>query len=217
MGLDVGDCIGDVGGRGVEVVALEPNRSMAALARRKCRAFSAVRVELTSFEDWPLDPGGFGLVYSAQAWHWVSSHVRGPKAAEALAPGGTLALFWNRTDWKGETLRDDLEAIYRRLAPDLLARAPGFPGLTPTRSDEAQAAEITGSSQFEGVSVRTYPWSAVLTTEGFVDVLLTQSNHRLLPEDERSGLVEGLRGVIEAHGGRVVVPHATFLVLAHRR
>src|SRR6266704_964028 len=70
---------------------------------------------------------GVGLLYSAQAWHWVQPEVRYQKAAEVLAPGGTLALFWHRTRWQGEQLRDELESLYLRLVPGLHAKRPGFP------------------------------------------------------------------------------------------
>ena len=114
--------------RGVDIVALEPSTGMAAVARGNCGQFPNVRGEVTSFEGWPLEAGAFHLVFAAQSWHWVDREVRSAKAADALVAGGTLALFWHRTDWHGEPVRDDLEELYRRLVPELNARAPGFPG-----------------------------------------------------------------------------------------
>ncbi len=114
--------------RGVDIVALEPSSAMAALAMGNCRRFPNVRVDVTSFEDWPLEAAAFRLVFAAQSWHWLDRQIRCVKAAEALAQGGTLALFWHRTDWHGESVRDDLERLYRRQVPELHARAPGFQG-----------------------------------------------------------------------------------------
>jgi SAM-dependent methyltransferase len=203
--------------RGVDIVALEPSAAMAALAVGNCRQFPNVRVEQISFEDWPLEAATFSLVFAAQSWHWVDSEIRCAKAADALVRGGTLALFWHRTDWHGEPVRDDLEELYRRLVPELHARAPGFPGLRPAGSDDDHSAEIAAASRFTDLVTRTYPWSATLTADAFVELLHTQSDHRLLPEDTRAQLLGAVGDLINDHGGRVMVPHATLLILTHVR
>ena len=203
--------------RGVDIVALEPSAAMAAMARGNCGGLPNVRVEVASFEDWPLEAAAFHLVFAAQSWHWVDREVRGAKAADALVQGGTLALFWHRTDWHGEPVRDDLDELYRRLVPELHARAPGFPGLSPTSSDEEHSAEIAASPLFTDVVTRTHRWSATMTANSFVELLLTQSDHRLLPERTRTELLGAVSHLITDHGGRIKVPHATFLILAHSR
>jgi SAM-dependent methyltransferase len=76
--------------RGVPILALEPSAEMAGLAARNCEAFPMVKVKVSSFEDWPLEPDAFDLLFSAQAWHWVDPAVRWQKAAAALVRGGTL-------------------------------------------------------------------------------------------------------------------------------
>ena len=203
--------------RGVDIVALEPSAAMAAVARGNCEGFANVRIEVASFENWPLEPAAFHLVFAAQSWHWVDRELRGAKAADALVQGGTLALFWHRTDWHGEPVRDDLDELYRRMVPELHARAPGFPGLSPTGSDDEHSAEIATSPPFTDLVTRTYGWSATLTADAFVELLLTQSDHRLLPGETRAELLGAVRHLITDHGGRIKVPHATFLILAHSR
>ena len=206
--------------RGLDILALEPSPGMAAVAMRHCGRFPGVRIVGATFEDWPVDARGFDLLFSAQAWHWVDPSVRYVKAAEALRAGGTLALFWHETNWHGEPLRDELDDLYRRLAPELHARNPGFPGLRPRREDDdgdELAAEITAAGRFADVTARTYPWLASHTGDGLVEVLASQSDHRLLPEATRARLFEALRELVALRGGEVVVPHRTFLALARRR
>ena len=62
-----------------------------------------------------------------------------------------------------------------------------------------------------------HPWSATFTADTLVELLLTQSDHRLLPEDTRADLFEAVRSIVTAHGGAVVVPHTTVLALARGR
>ena len=199
-----------------EVVALEPSPEMAAVARSNCERFSGVRIIQTNFEAWAAEPGAFDLVYSAQAWHWVDPAVRYERAAEALKPGGTLALFWHRTAWGGEALRDEFDDVYQRLVPELRKANPGFPGLDPPDRDGALLQEIEATGRFGDATERVYPRPATFTADSFVDLLLTQSNHRLLAEARRAELFAAMRGVIASHGGFVTVPFDTLLVLARR-
>ena len=78
--------------RGCEVVGVEPDERMAAVAHRR-----GVYVVVAPFETWtaPADP--FDLVVSAQAWHWVDQNIGPTVAADALRPGDRLALFSNGT------------------------------------------------------------------------------------------------------------------------
>jgi SAM-dependent methyltransferase len=204
--------------RGVEIVALEPDPAMAAVASGHCARFPRVSIAPTTFEDWPGETGGFDLLLAAQAWHWVDPSVRCVKAARALRPGGTLALLWHRTHWRGESLRDELEALYRRLAPELHGRNPAFPGLSDDGyRDGAVVVEIIRTGLFEDLTTRTLPWPATLSPDSLVELLETQSDHRLLAGETRAQLFSALRELVATHDGEVVVPHATFLVLARRR
>ena len=198
--------------QGLEIVALEPSVPMAEVLARNCAGFPRVQIRTTTLENWPTEEAAFGLVFSAQAWHWVDPNIRYKKAARALVPGGTLALFWHRPDWSGEALRDELDRLYRRLAPDLRAKNPGFPGLDPLIVDPE--ADVRGSGLFGDVEWRLYRWEGRLTSDSFVELLLTQSDHRLYEAAKRERLLDAVRELVEAHGGHVTVPHATRLVLA---
>jgi SAM-dependent methyltransferase len=217
VGAGTGKATVSFAARGVQILAIEPSPAMAAVARRNCEQFPGVRVEETSFEDWPAPAGAFGLVYSAQAWHWVSPDVRDRKAAQVLAPGGALAMFWHRVRWQAGQMRDDLERLYDRLAPDLIAQRPTFPGLTPNPGDGMVTEEIRKTGLFQDVTRREYPSSAAFTADSYVSLLMTQSGHRMLSEERRAELLDGVRAVIAAHGGQIEVPDATLLAMARRR
>jgi len=213
VGAGTGKATVGFAAHGLEILALEPSAAMAAFARLNCEQFPRVRIQATSFEDWPAEEARFGLVFCAQAWHWVNPAVRYRKAATALRPGGTLALFWHRTRGQAGPLRDELDDLYRRLAPELHGQRRGLPGLSPRVDDSERRDELAGTGLFGDVRVRTYPWSATFTAGSYTDLLLTQSDHRLLAEQTRTRLLDGVREIIERRGGEVVVPHSTFLVM----
>lgn len=203
--------------RGFRVLALEPSAEMAAVARRNCGPFPEVEFVQTGFEDWPVRVAGFDLVVSAQAWHWVDPAGRAAKAAEALVGGGSLALLWHRTAWSDEPLREEMDEIYRRLVPDLRAANPGCPGVGTRHEDGGVLEEIAATGLFERPEERVHPWPFRFTADGLVALLATQSNHRLLPDDQRAALFTAIHDLVERHGGSVVIPHDTWMVLARRR
>ncbi len=75
---------------GCQVLGIDPDERMAGLARR-----GGLEVEVATVETW--DPAGrhFDTVIAGQAWHWVDPVAGAAKAAQALRPGGRLAVFWN--------------------------------------------------------------------------------------------------------------------------
>lgn len=217
VGAGTGKATTSFAARGLQIAAIEPSAAMAAVARRNCAQFPGVTLTQASFEDWPGTVGAFGLVYSAQAWHWVTPEVRDRKAAQLLAPGGVLALFWNRVRWQpGEQVRDELEDLYQRLAPDLLAQYPAFPGLVPNPGDALVPALIRQTGLWRDEQMTEYPWTAAFTADTYTSLLMTQSGHRMLPEQRSAQLLGGVAEIIAGRGGEIVVPHVTLLATARR-
>lgn len=204
--------------RGVRVVALEPDPAMAAVAAHNLEPWPAVQVEVTGFEDWELTAGTCDLVFSAQAWHWVRADVRCAKAARALRDRGALALMWHRIAWaEGDPVRAALDDCYSRNAPDLRDRHPGFPGLGRENWDEAARAEVAQSGFFDDVVVHQHRWEGRFSTTAFLDLLRTQSDHRMLRTEDREHLLGAVGDVVRAYGGAVSIPYETFVVLGRRR
>ena len=80
-------------------------------------------------------------------------------------------------------------------------------------------SEIEASGLFaaEPVTVVREPWRAVYSTENWLRLLSTQSDHRLLDEDTRAALFDRIRATIDANGGQVEVGYVTVGYLARTR
>ena len=79
--------------RGLDVIAVEPSPGMREQLHR---AVPEVPVLAGTGEEIPLAGGAVNAVFVAQAWHWVDPVRAVPEVARVLAPGGRLALLWNR-------------------------------------------------------------------------------------------------------------------------
>ena len=192
---------------------------MAALAARNLAAFPLVDIQTVTFEDWAVAMGQYDLVLSATAFHWVSPEVRYVKAAQALAAGGWLALFWNMEDDDESVLGQRLQAVYDKHAPS----SPEHPYGTPHPAGRSKARalkiarrqeEIDQSGLFGSVSVLQFPWTQLYTTEQYLQLLETYSDHRVMPPEDKRELFGGIARVLTEGGGGRTKPYLTVLYLA---
>ena len=179
--------------RGCEVVGVEPDERMAAVARRR-----GVAVVVSPFEAFSPPAEPFDIVASAQAWHWVDQGIGPARAADALRPGGRLALISNGYE-HGE-VRDELNAVYRQHAPELLAKTfvLGRPALS-LRAAHADPIEACG--RFEPVEQWSFTWERTYSRDEWLDQLPTHSDHRTLAPEVLSPLLQHIGDVIDANGG----------------
>ena len=200
--------------RGFRVVALEPGANLIGVARRSLARFPNVEFIASTFEDWPLEPAKYKLVYAAQSFHWITPEVRFSKAALALAPGGILAVFGNTPLPLASPLRNDVTPVYERCAPHLagLDLGPGWyrpGGVLAKLFDELPPP-------FDAPSHQGYSWSRSYTAASYVDELRTASAIQILPQTRREELFSGIEKAVVAHGGNLEVQYETDLYMAMR-
>jgi SAM-dependent methyltransferase len=202
--------------RGIDVHAIEPSAEMASIARRRCADFPGVTITESDFEDWDGERHAYALVFSAQAWHWVTPEIKYVRARDALSAGGVLAAFWNRPDWTRCAQRDELSAAYERTAPDF-GRDPGpmHPGseIAPDRWEDWDA-EIGAAAGLGAPEVRFYEWTADYSAQRYAELIATTHDHILLADETRDALLAAVSDVIDQHGGTLALPMVTKLCLA---
>jgi SAM-dependent methyltransferase len=195
--------------RGCEVVGVEPDERMAAVAHRR-----GVKVDVAPFETWTAPADRFDLVVSAQAWHWVDQDIGPTAASGALRPGGRLALFSN--GYEEVSLREELDAVYRRYAPQIVAKTFVLGRHAPTLR-ETHAGPIESCGRFGPVEERSFQWEHTYTRDEWLDQLPTHSDHRTLPPEVLNTLLRHVRAVIDESGGTLTIGHTTELLFATRR
>jgi SAM-dependent methyltransferase len=210
--LDVGAGTGIVSeqllARGVNVLAVEPDPRMAEVARGK-----AIPIEIGTFESWDSTERRFDLVVFGSSFHWVNPDVALPKVHGLLSSGGRLALMWNHLVPTRPT-RSDFAEIYRDYmdpGSHLVDGSSNGPIDTEHRTD-GLIASITASGFT--VEERTYPRDGHCSTEQWLDLAFTYSNHLVLTAEKASELRTRLAERIGPRG--VSVGGDTLLILARR-
>jgi SAM-dependent methyltransferase len=210
--LDVGCGTGIAGAlfaaRGCEVTGVEVDARMAAIARTK-----GLGVEVASFEDWDARGRQFELLISGQAWHWIEPRAGTAKAAAVLSAGGRIACFWNLGDPPAH-VHERLDPVYDRLGPELASLSVVL-GTFKRRGDDTAAA-LDQSGLFEPSDTRRFQWSRTYTTDEWLALITTHSDHQALGEARLQALREAVGAEIDAIGGSFEYRYETVLVTATR-
>lgn len=213
VGCGAGQATGDLARRAAQVTALDPGPGLVEAARARTAAAANVDFAVSAFEAFAAAPGAFDLVASAQAWHWIAPEASFPKAADALAPGGALAVFGHVPTPPAEPFFSAFAEVFARHAPDLWGRPPPQAWYRP---EGPVAGLFAASGRFAPAEHRAYAWTWPTDVAGFGKYLRTDSGYRVLPEPERMALFEALAAAVEAHGGRIDLPWETHLYVARR-
>jgi SAM-dependent methyltransferase len=201
---------------GCAILCLDIGEQLLARAAEKLRPYPAVRFQKAAFEDWSPEPEPFDLFFSATAFHWVPPEIGYPKAAQVLRSGGTLALFWNvHPPEKREGFFVEVDELYRRYHPGWVEPGKRKAKISPDPSI-TQAIDATGL--FGAVDTRVYPSPREYSTEQYIQLINTFSDHLAIPEKERFALYSGIADLIERrYAGKVIKNAQTELFLARRR
>jgi SAM-dependent methyltransferase len=196
--------------RGLPLVALEPDRAMAAILARKVIDLPRVHIACSKFEEYPRSEH-FDLLYCADAWHWIEPQTRWQAAGSAVVPGGALALFWNHDRVDPPAQRQAMLDVFASFAPaivvddepvehhDLFARWPGN--------------ELTGRDEFEKPVGRVYTSHRTMSAADYRTYVSTRSQVRMLARPIRQRVLAALAGVL---GDQVSLTVHTVLYLARR-
>jgi SAM-dependent methyltransferase len=196
--------------RGVEVLGIEPDPRMAAIARRH-----GLAVEVATFEDWEPKGRTFDLLTSAQAWHWVEPVAGALKAAQVVREGGRIGVFWN-LGRPPEDLRKPVDAVYESLAPGL-AEYSVLLGRGENDRAGLAAETLAASGKWADVRVETFPWECSYRTADWLAQIQTHSDHRGLPPQRLEALLAAVGAEIDRLGGSFVMSYETALVSGIQR
>ena len=194
LGAGTGALTRDLVGRGLDVVAVEPDPNMRAVLETRV---PSADVRAGEAEDLPVDDHDADAVVGAQMWHWVDRDAAAAEVARVLRPGGTFGLLWNLRD-EGVPWMAELGAV--------------FGGEDVHRG--GATVHLPPGAPFTATAARDFRWSQELSPADVVDLVATRSHVRVMPDDERRALLGRVNDFVASHPavagrGRIVVPYVT--------
>lgn len=198
--------------RGCRVTAVELGPQLAEFVGRRFAGAPGFGVLQGDFIDLALPAGGFELVLSATAFHWLDHRQALPRVRDCLAPGGTLALFWNHPNPnrpEDPTNRVNRQ-VYRRHRPDS-APPPEF-----CPEDCRLWEQRLAQCGFEQIESRLFHRVRELEAEAYLGLIGTYSDHRMLPRQTREAFERDMRESLGRVGGRIRIYDTLDLYLARK-
>jgi SAM-dependent methyltransferase len=209
VGCGTGQATKSFAERSFSIVAIDPGPEMLRGARESLAGFGNVEFLETTFEAWPPNRRKFQLIIAAQSWHWVSQEIRFAKAAEALSPDGSLAVFGH--------VPVGLPASLVPLFREIYLRQTGKWGPPPEAWYLPNGPFIgwfDESGLFGRVEHRKYPWTWRHTRSSYTDFLRTKSDHRMMESTKREEMLGEIAKAIDDQGGKLSVDYETHLYIA---
>jgi len=234
VGCGSGQLTRGLAARGLRVTALDPGKSLIALARQNLAGAGEVEFVNAQFEDALLRREQFQAVFSASAFHWVDPEVSWQKAADVLVPGGTLALaqYFGLEEPRSKPDQEAALAAIRKVAPDIAADWPVYRGLDATlagmeqrRGNVSEAWAWLGSYDvgqdyagrlFGDVQVAVMPKLIEHTPAELTALVRTMSFYARLSPGQRRALEREHEAIYERLGRPVRASTVAALVTARR-
>jgi SAM-dependent methyltransferase len=221
--------------RGLHVTALEPGDQLIRLAEKNLKDAGDVELVHARLEDAQLSGERYAAVFSASAIHWVDPDLGWRKIAEALAPGGTLALI-QYFGLQEQRSVDDQEAVLSALRRHARAAAATWPtyrdldrtiaGVRERRGNIANAWAWLGSYDigrdyaaelFEDLQLATVPTLVEHTAAELNALLGTMSFWARLSSDQRDAIANENHALQKRLGRPIRASTVAALVTARRR
>ncbi len=211
IGCGTGQITVPLAERGYEIVAVELGVNLARIAARNLSSFPHARVVHSLFEEWAPGEPLFDLVLSAQAFHWIDPDIGYPKIRRLLADHGYLAVVYNLFPGGTGPIYRDLDAVYQNHFPHRDEQAAP----QSLQSSVARTlASIRSSGLFSEPMIWDHAWIETYTTDRYMKLLDTFSDHRTMNEASQRRLYKDVRTIIDKHGGTINRPLLATLFLA---
>lgn len=180
VGAGTGKATTVFAGRGIEVVAVEPDAGMRAVLVEETRGLP-VEVVAGTWESVDLTAHApVDLCFAAASFHWTDPATRWQRAAAAIRPGGVVAVFGAQT-----VLADsDLAALVRAIEDEVLGTAPDPPQLQAAYTELDEVPELTDPRHL------VIPRRTVQVAEHYVRHLATVSAYLVLDPAVRAETLE---------------------------
>jgi SAM-dependent methyltransferase len=234
IGCGTGQLTRSLLARGLHVTAIEPGDQLVRIAEENLKDAGDVELLHARIEDTQLPHESYEAVFSASAIHWVDPDLGWRKIAEALVPGGTLALvqYFGLEEQRSVDDQGALLSVLRRHAPEVAATWPTYrdldhmiAGAQERHRNVADVWSWLGSYEigrdyaadlFEDVQLATVPTPVEHTADELSALLGTMSFWARISPDQRDALAKGNQALEDRLGRPIRASTVAVLVTARR-
>lgn len=207
LGPGTGQATDPILATGCDYHAIELGENLTAVMKRKYGKYPNFDIVNDDFITHDFGGRQFDLIYSAAAIQWIPEEIAFAKTFALLKPGGALAMLLTRCDYRtpDEDLYNRIQQVYsRHFKPEIKYTHGAF------------RYENAVNYGYAGFEKREYHGRREMTAEEYAAYSATHSDHIVIPEPDRSLLLDGLRQAVSEAGGRIVFLDTYVMYLARK-
>ncbi len=185
--------------KGCKLTAVELGENLADYCKVKFENYKNISIINDDFLKCDLPENSFDLIYSATAFHWIPQPSGYEKVKRLLSKNGILALFWNhpfvsRCDDKTNVAS---MAVYKKYRPSDKKQVEFC------EDDYKIKLRELKDNNFDAVFSDVYKRVRRLSSDEYIDLLNTYSDHRALSKDIKQSFEENMKNSLDAVGGYI--------------
>lgn len=213
IGIGTGQATLPILQSGCKVTAIELGNNLTRYVKNKFENYRNFNVINADFIEYTIKTEAFNLVYCATAFHWIPLEQGYVKVRNILKDDGTIALFWNHPF---PNRQDDISnivnrRIYNKYRPsDKEVREFNESGC----QQRVNELERFG---FKDIIYRLYHRKRTLTSNEYIHLLNTYSDHRVLPVEVKNNFEMDMKNAIDEIGGKINIYDTIDLYLAKKK
>ena len=212
IGIGTGQATTPFLNKGCSVSAVELGDKLASYCRRKFSNYSNFSIINSDFIEADFQQNSFDLIYSATAFHWIPKEQGYAKVKSLLKRDGAIALFWNHPFVSN--LNDETNIASMKVYSKYRSQDKPKAEFDLSKTNEM----ITELKKYGFCSVesRIYKRIRKLTTDEYIALINTYSDHIALPADIKNAFESEMRNAIGNVGGKINIYDTLDLYLARK-
>ncbi|WP_051540141.1 methyltransferase domain-containing protein [Clostridium ihumii] len=212
IGIGTGKATMPILQSGCNVTSIELGNNLAEHVKDKFSNYSNFNVINDDFMKYPFDSESLDFIYSATAFHWLPEEEAFTKIQNILKMNGTIALFWNHPFPNRE---DDISNIVNRKIYDKY-RPTNKKIEEFSKKDCEIYVDKLNKFGFKDVVCKLYHRKRTLTSDEYIELLNTYSDHRALQIDLKNNFERDMKSSIDEVGGKINIYDTIDLYLARK-
>lgn len=189
---------------GNPLVVNDLSRSLLGVAKNKLKKYRKIKYSIGQYENVRLPKNYFGLIYSAQAFHWIKPGARFSLTLQLLKKGGVVALFWNFSDYSKGVAK-----MAMRLHKKYFRGKDGKANVI--------IKQLKRNERFTDAIVKEYHRHLHMTKQEYIDMQTSFSWYLALSDARKRLALAELKQGLQKFPNRLPIPIKTRLILARKK
>lgn len=212
IGIGTGQATVPILHSGCRVTAIELGENLTQYVKDKFRNYDNFNVINADFIECPIENETYRLVYCATAFHWLPQEEAFTKIKDILTCDGTIALFWNhpfpnRQDDMSNSVNQRIYNKYRPTDRQVVEFS---------ENDCHRYISQLTKFGFKDITCKLYRRKRMLTSDEYISLLNTYSDHRALPNELKNDFENDMKKSIDEIGGKINIYDTIDLYLARK-